>query len=176
MRHAFAAPMSLFVLAAALALPALAADPAPEIRRPPAPAQAPGTLHALRTIPEACARLQGTFTGNAAKPYAFEVVRTSPGCQARARLVDAAEAKPSTARGWIFNDLIRVANAACATQQVEVRIWRHPADVAAPGLDAQGRARIYLEESLARAKAGRLAQVPTYAASMQVTGMPCTGG
>ena len=83
---------------------------------------------------------------------------------------------PRPARGWIFNDLIRVANAACATQQVEVRIWRHPADVAAPGLDAQGRARIYLEESLARAKAGRLAQVPTYAASMQVTGMPCTGG
>jgi hypothetical protein len=168
--------MRLFtlLLAAAVAAPALAADPAPEIRRDPAPAQAPGKLHALRTIPEACARMQGEFTGDAAQPYKFAVVRTSANCQARARLVDAAKAKPSARSGWIFNDIIRVPNAACATQQAVVRVWRHPAAVAPPKLDGQGRSRIYLKESLAKAKADQLAPIPMYAASMQVEGLPCS--
>jgi len=164
------------LLAAAVAAPALAADPSPEIKRDPAPAQAPGVLHTLRTIPEACARLQGQFTADPAHPYEFAVVRTSPGCQARARLVDAAKAKPSATAGWRFNDMIRVPNAACATRQAVVRVWRHAADVAPPTLDGQGRSRIYLKESLAKAKAGQLAQIPVYAVSMQVEGVPCKGG
>lgn len=163
------------LLAAVVAVPALAADPTPEITRDPAPAQAPGVLHTLRAIPEACARLQGEFTGDAAQPYRFAAVRTSPNCRPRARLVDAAKAKPSLPAGWIFNDVIRVPNAACATQQAVVRVWRHAADVAPPTLDDQGRSRIYLKESLARAKAGQLAPIPMYAVSMQVEGLPCNG-
>lgn len=164
------------LLAAAVAGPVLAADPAPEIRRDPAQAQAPGKLHTLRTIPEACARMEGEFTGDAAQPYRFAVVRTSANCQARAKLVDAAKAKPSAKTGWIFNDLIRVPNAACTTQQAVVRVWRHPADVVPPTLDGQGRSRIYLKESLAKAKAGQLAPIPVYAASMAVEGLPCRTG
>ena len=38
------------------------------------------------------------------------------------RLVDAAKARPSVQAGWIFNDVIRVPNAACATQQAVVRV------------------------------------------------------
>ena len=83
--------IALCVLLAAW--PALAADPVPEIVRPPATPQAPGVLHTLRQIPEACARIQGRFTGNPADPYAFELVKTSPNCAPRARLVDAAKAR-----------------------------------------------------------------------------------
>src|SRR3546814_14098461 len=54
-----------------------------------------GVVHTLRAIPEACARLQGEFTGDAAQPYRFAAVRTSATCQPRARLVDAAKARPS---------------------------------------------------------------------------------
>ena len=171
------------LLLAALAVPLLASpllavaaaptDPVPEIKRDPVPAQAPGVLHTLRTIPEACARLQGQFSADASQPYRFDVVRTSAACQPRARFVDAAKAKPSTATGWIFNDLIRVPNAACASQQAVVRVWRHPAEVAPPALDSQGRSRIYLKESLQKAKANQLAPVPLYAASMSIEGLPC---
>ncbi len=168
--------LPIVLLAAFFAVPAVAADPAPEIKRDPAPAQAPGVVHTLRAIPEACARLQGEFTGDAAQPYRFAAVRTSANCQPRARLVDAAKAKPSVQAGWVFNDVIRVPNAACATQQAVVRVWRRAADVAPPKLDDQGRSRIYLKESLAKAKAGQLAQIPVYAASMQVEGLPCQGG
>lgn len=156
-----------------LAAPAFAADPAPEIRRDPAPPQKVGVLHGLRTIPEACARLQGEFTGAEAEPYRFAVVRTSPACQPRARIVAAAEAKPSAAGGWILNDRIRVPSAACATRQAVVTVWRHPADAAPPALDAQGRSRIYLEESMRKARAGKLAAIPAYAVSMSLEGTPC---
>ena len=164
--------LPVFLLAAA-ALPAVAADPAPEIRRPTATPQAVGAVHTLRTIPEACARIQGRFTGEAAAPYRFEVVRTSPQCQARAKLVDATEAKPDTAHGWIFNDLIRVPSAACPAQQAVVRVWRRPADAAPPALDAQGGARIYLEQSLQQAQAGKLPPIPLYAAALTVEGEAC---
>lgn len=160
-------------LLASLALPALAADPKPEITRDAATPQAVGTVHTLRQIPEACARIEGVFTGQAAEPYKFAVVRTSPNCQARARFVDAAKAKPTEAGGWIFNDLIRVPSVDCATRLAVVRIWRKPADATPPALDAQGRSRIYLEESVAKAKADQLAPIPMYAAAMSVEGVPC---
>lgn len=167
--------LATLLLAAVIAAPAWAADPVPEIKRDPAPPQAVGVLHSLKTIPEACARIQGQFTGDPAQPYKFAIVRTSANCQPRARLVDADQVKPGSEKGWIFNDLIRVPSAACATRQAVVRVWRHPADVAPPELDGQGRSRIYLKESLAKAKAGQLAPVPMYAASMSVEGLPCKG-
>ena len=165
----------LALLLAAAALPALAADPTPEITRGQVTPQAVNAMHTLRQIPEACARLEGMFTGDPAQPYRFSAVRTSPKCQARARFVDAAKVKPSEADGWKFNDLIRVPNAGCLTQLAVVRVWRHPADVAPPELDAQGRARIYLKDSVDQAKAKKLPAVPMYAASMAIEGMPCGG-
>jgi len=168
-------PFATLLLAAALAapVPAFAAQSGPEIVRDPAPPQKVGVLHGLRTIPEACARLQGEFTGDAAAPYRFAVVRTGAACQPRARIMDAAKAKPSKATGWILNDRIRVPSAACATRQAVVTVWRHPAEVAPPALDAQGRSRIYLEEGMRKAKAGKLAAVPAYAVSMRLEGTPC---
>jgi hypothetical protein len=165
-------------LLAAIAVPAFAADipaetRAPEISRAAIKPQPVGTAHTLRTIPEACARLEGRFTGDAAQPYEFAVVRTSPRCQPRARFVDAAKAKPSAQAGWKFNDLIRVPNASCGTQFALVRVWRKPAGSALPKLDGQGQSRIYLEESRQQAEANQLAAVPMFAAQMDVEGLPC---
>jgi hypothetical protein len=154
-------------------LPAFAADPPPEIQRPPAAPQAVGSVHTVRGIPEACTRLEGMFTGEAGQPYRFNAVRTSPNCQARARFVDARQANPGKTKGWILNDVIRVPSATCPEQQAVVRVWRHPANVVPPKLDAQGRARIYLQESLDKAKANALAPVPLYAAVMTLEGKAC---
>ena len=109
----------------------------------------------------------------ASQPYKLAAVRTSPACQARARFVDADKARPSVQDGWIFNDLIRVPNAGCATQQAVVRVWRRPANAVPPKLDGQGRSRIYLQESVAKAKAGTLPPIPMYAATMTLEGLPC---
>ena len=163
------------VLLGLVVLPALAADPAPEIRRDAVQPQAVGAAHTLRAIPEACARLEGMFTGDAAQPYKFSVVRTSPNCQPRARLVDAAKAKPTAAGGWKFNDLIRVPSAACATQQAVVRVWRHPAAATPPALDGQGRARVYLQDSMEKTRAGDLSAVPAFAVAMGLEGKACGG-
>ncbi len=164
------------LLALSVSLPLAAADPAPEIKREPGKPQPANALHTLRQIPEACARLEGMFTGTAAEPYKFAMVRTSPNCQPRARFVDAAKAKPSAAAGWKFNDLIRVPSAACPSQQAVVRVWRKPAGGATPPeLDAQGRSRLYLTEMQAKAKAGELNAVPMFAAQMKVEGKACGG-
>jgi len=82
MRPTVARP--LLVACLAIAAPAWAADPKPEIARPAAAPQAVGAVHTLRQIPEACARLEGAFTGDAAQPYRYAPVRTSPQCQPRA--------------------------------------------------------------------------------------------
>lgn len=161
------------LLAVAICFPALAGDPTPEISRPAATPQPVGVLHTLRQIPEACARIQGQFTGDPADPYKFELVKTSPNCAPRAKLVDAAKVKPSEAGGWKFNDLVRVPSAQCATQFAVVRVWRKPVDVAPPALDAQGKSRLYLEEQRRRAATGQLAAVPEYAVSTAVEGTPC---
>jgi hypothetical protein len=160
------------VALAALASPALAAEPRPEITRAAAKPQATNVLHTVRAIPEACARLEGMFTGRMADPYKFAVVRTSANCQARARFVDAAEAKPTTQGGWVFNDLIRVPSANCPSQQAVVRVWRRPGHTTPPALDPQGRARIYLQDARkpAAASAG---DIPMFAATMAVEGTPC---
>ena len=163
------------LLALLLPLPLLAADATPEIRRDAIKPQAVGVVHTLRTIPEACARIEGLFTGKAADPYKFSVVRTGASCQARARFVDAAKAKPSEKGGWKFNDLIRVPNAACPSQLAVVRVWRKPVDAAPPNLDAQGRSRIYLKDATEKAKAQGAPNVPLFAAAMAVEGKSCGG-
>ena len=157
-------------LLAASASPALAGELSPEITRAAAKPQAPGVLHTVRAIPEACTRLEGIFTGQVAEPYRFAVVRTSPACQARARFVDAA--KPSTRTGWLLNDLIRVPSAGCPSQQAVVRVWRKPGSASPPALDAQGRARIYLQDAQKAGKAAAGA-MPLFSATMAIEGAGC---
>jgi hypothetical protein len=166
--------MPLLIAIAALPAAAFAAESKPEIDRAPAAPQAVGAAHTLRTIPEACARLEGVFTGVAADPYQFAVVRTSPTCQPRARFLDAAKAQPSLAEGWVLNDLIRVPNAGCASQLAVVHVWRKPGQAAPPELDAQGRARIYLDDSMQAKNADPLSAVTMFSAAMAVEGKPCS--
>lgn len=168
MLHRLSIVLALLVPMASLAL---AAEPQPEITRAAAKPQATGVLHTVRAIPEACARLEGAFTGQVAEPYRFAVVRTSANCQARARFVDADKAKPSMQAGWLLNDLIRVPSSSCPSQQAVVRVWRKPGRAAPPALDAQGRARIYLQE--ARKLEGAAAAVTMFAATMALEGTAC---
>lgn len=156
-----------------LALPAVAAAAKPEITREPGEPQQPGVVHTVRTIPEACSRLEGMFTGDAAQPYRFATVKSSPNCQARARFVDFTKAQPSEAKGWKFNDEIRVPSAACPSQLAVVRVWRKPGAAAPPELDTQGRSRIYLQDASAKAKQRSAPQVPVYAAEMTMEGRGC---
>lgn len=163
------------LLLVALAVPMAAAASVPEITRPTGTPQAIGAVHTVRGIPEACARLEGMFTGDAAQPYRFAAVRTSPRCQPRARFVDFAKAKPSEASGWKFNDEIRMPSVACPSQIAVVRVWRKPGDAAPPKLDAQGRSRIYLQEAREQARQKRLPSVALYAAEMKLEGRSCSG-
>lgn len=153
------------------------ATPVPEIRRPPAAPQAIGQIHTLRRIPEACVRLEGVFTGDPAQPYRFAVVRSSPACQPRARFLggggETGPGRPAAVAGWRLNDVIRVPSAACPGLQVVVRVWRKPGTAAPPALDAQGRARIYLQEALARAQREGAVGVALYAAEQDWEGQPC---
>lgn len=166
------------VLASGVACAALAAaappprDPAPEITRGPFPAQAPGTVHTIRIIPEVCAYLHGSFVADAAMPYRFGAAPSAKRCQPRARLVDPAKARPSLAAGWILNDVIRIANGGCAAQTAVVRVWRKPARNA-PTLDGRGEPRIYLEDARKQAQAGQLAPLPQYAAVLTIEGSGC---
>jgi len=144
----------------------------PEIQRPVGIAQAVGVVHTLRQIPEACTRLEGTFTGDPAKPYDMKPVRTSPSCPARAVFMADAKIQPSAAMGWKLNDIIRVPSASCSGQQAVVHVWRKPAG-AALQRDGQDRARIYLEDARQQATAGRLAALPAYAAVLEVEGNAC---
>ncbi|MEN4956726.1 hypothetical protein [Stenotrophomonas indicatrix] len=164
--------LSLLMLAVlAPALPAFAAE-APELQRAVGAPQAIGAVHTLRQIPEACARLEGAFTGQVAEPYRFSAVRTSEQCQPRARFVDYSKAQPSADKGWKLNDVIRVPNAACPAQQAVVRVWRLPVSNA-QALDGQGQSRIYLEEAKKQAAAGKIPQVTMFAAQLQMEGKAC---
>ncbi|GAB6196926.1 hypothetical protein [Lysobacter xanthus] len=143
----------------------------PEIQRPVGSPQADGVTHLVRGIPEACAWLQGTFTGDAAAPYKFAPVRSSPTCQARARLLDPAKANPSVASGWTLNDVVRIPSKSCSGLQAVVSVWRKAATGAPPKLDAQGRARLYLQD--AKAAAGGAVHTPAYSATVALEGKPC---
>lgn len=167
--------LRLILLSAGLLVTATAsaADPKPEIQRQQASPQAIGVVHIVRVIPEACARLEGQFTGDTAKPYVFAAVPTSARCQPRARLVDAVEAKSSVANGWLLNDVIRIPSASCPSQQAVMRIWRQAGKATPPKLDAQGRSRIYLKDGLEAARQGQLAAMPMFAVAMAVEGIAC---
>ena len=156
---------------ALFALTAQASGQQPEIKRPVGKPQAIGALHTLRVIPEACIRIQGQFTGNATKPYDFAAVPTGARCQARAKLVDAASVKPQGKSGWIYVDEVRVPSAACPSQMAVVRMWRSAAKAAPPKLDAQGRSRLYVKDSMEGKP--NSANVPTYAVEMGVAGKAC---
>lgn len=157
----------------AAVLPITAEGAKPEIVRETGQPQTMGAVHTVRAIPEACARLEGMFTGDAGQPYRFAAVKSSPNCQPRARFVDFARTQPSEAKGWKFNDEIRVPNATCPSQLAVVRVWRKPGAAAPPKLDAQGRSRIYLQEASEKAKQGNAPQVPMYAAEMKLEGKRC---
>ncbi|HFK2922503.1 hypothetical protein [Stenotrophomonas beteli] len=164
--------LSLLMLAALVpAVPALAAE-TPELQRAVGAPQAVGAVHTLRQIPEACARLEGAFTGQAAEPYRFSAVRTSEQCQPRARFVDYTKAQPSADKGWKLNDVIRVPNATCPAQQAVVRVWRLPVNNS-QALDGQGQSRIYLEEAKKQAAAGQIPKVTMFAAQLQMEGKAC---
>jgi hypothetical protein len=145
------APILLAAAIAAMAqLPSARAattDPKPEIERPIASAQPVDQEHTLRNIPEACTRLQGQFTGDAARPYAFEAVPRDR-CAQRAIYVDAAKLKsaPGVKSGWILNDRISVPRADAPNCIATVEVWRRDGSAAPPKLDAQGRSRLYLDK------------------------------
>ena len=167
-------PIFVFATLVLSSAAASAAAPTPEIQRPAVSAQAINAVHTVRTIPEACARLEGMFVAGAAVPYALKPVKTSPKCQGRARFVDGSVAKPSASTGWILNDVVRIPSAACASQQAVVHVWRKPADKAAPpARDAQGRSRIYLQDAKNSAKAKTLTAIPQYAAVLSIEGKAC---
>ncbi|WP_305804166.1 hypothetical protein [Stenotrophomonas sp. YIM B06876] len=151
---------------------ALAAPPRAEIERPAATAQEDGTAHTVRQIPEACTRIEGRFTGEAAKPYAIALVRTHPQCQPRAVFLDADKVTPSTAAGWVLNEVVRIPSARCPSRQAMIEIWRKPAGQTL-SLDGQGQSRVYLQDAKAQAAAGRLAALPAYSATLGVTGKTC---
>ncbi|KAF1687401.1 hypothetical protein B1992_04745 [Pseudoxanthomonas broegbernensis] len=160
----------------AIAVP-LRAQPAPpdrpERERPVGTPQAVGAVHTLRQIPEACTRLEGEFTGQAAQPYRLRAVPAAVSCQPRARYLDAAQARPSAAAGWVLNDVIRVPDAACPSRQAVVRVWRQPAAGPAPARDGQGQARIYLEQARQQAAAGDIAALPRFSAQLATEGPAC---
>ena len=165
-------PTTCLSLALLLAVPAAAAQQAPEISREPATPQADGAAHTVRTIPEACARIEGVFTGQAQPSYRFSVKQTAPQCQPRARLVNADEVEPDAAQGWLYHDEVRIPSAACEGLVAVARIWRKPGTDTLE-LDAQGRARIYLDEARADAEAGRARDPAMYAAQLRVEGDGC---
>ena len=153
--------------AAVLVVPVPALAQQPEIERPAAAPQAVGAVHTLRTITEACTRLEGVFTGEEEPPYAIRAVESTPGCQPRARFDG--EAAPDAGEGWILNDRITVPSAACADQMAVVEVWRLPGTSAPPELDAQGKARIYFKEGQ-QARRPDTSRLQRYATTLQTEG------
>ncbi len=161
--------MRILALTLAFATTATAAPPRPEIGRPPAAPQTVGALHTVRTIPEACIRLEGRFTGEPATPYRLGAVRTSPQCRPRARFVEAARGELEADPAWRLNDRILIPSATCPQRRAVVSVWRRPGRASPPALDAQGRARLYLDEEVRRAATAE-ETLPRFAATMRVEG------
>lgn len=163
----------LAVLAAAAAVAApLRAQTTVSVQEQTGAPQAVGAAHTVRIIPEACTRLEGVFTGDAAAPYRIQAVQTSPACQPRARYVDPAQARPSAAGGWVARTVTRIPQAGCPARQAVVRVWHKPVqqDLAR---DAQGKVRIYLQDAQKQAAAGQLRALPEYSAQLEVARASC---
>ena len=154
-----------------LLAPLAVAVQAQEIQRPPATAQAVGTLHTVRQVPEACTRIEGRFTGHGDAPYDMQLLRTGAQCQPRAAWLDFAQVTPDE-NGWKLNDRIRIPAADCPGQQAVVEVWRRPV-VQPLTRDGQGKVRVYLGDAKQQAEAGQLAELPAYAVRMEVQGQPC---
>lgn len=164
---------ALPLLALAVLPWSLAAAPQPEIQRPAAvAAQAVGMAHTVRGIPEACARIEGRFNGQADAPYDMRLVRSDAQCRPRATLLDFAEAAPDEAKGWKLNDRIRIPAAECPGQQAVVEVWRRPVEQPLER-DGQGQVRVYLNDMRQQAEAGRLAELPAYAVQLRMEGKAC---
>ena len=167
---AFRQAFWLAILATALAVvvPLRAEEPAARVGAP----QAPGAVHTVRQIPEACVRIEGRYAEpGAATPYAMQVVPTGGNCQARARYVDAAKAKPSAATGWTLGDVIRIPESRCPGRDAVVQVWRK-AGGALPARDGQGQARVYLEQGRQQAAAAG-DSLPQFTAVLQVPSGRC---
>lgn len=176
MRGASVHLRAVCLLAVAAYIPdigARAADPPPEIQRAPFPSQAGGVVVTLRIIPEACMRLEGRFTGDRGHPYAVSAQPSSARCLPRARLVDAASARPSSRRGWVLNDRIQIPSADCPGQVAVVSIWREARATSVPAYDAQGRVRIYLHDALSSAGRAQAPALPRYVAQLAMQGRDC---
>ncbi len=147
MRHVFVPLAAAMVLMAIPAIAGAAESAQPEIQREPASPQPVGQVHTLRNIPEACVRLEGQFTGDAATPYRFRAVKRDP-CAQRAAYIERSGLKqpPKAAAGWILNDRIRVPRADAPACVAVLEVWRRAGDVAPPKLDPQGRSRIFLDK------------------------------
>ncbi|AKC86235.1 hypothetical protein [Pseudoxanthomonas suwonensis] len=163
--------LAVLVAVAAVAAPLLAQPDTPERERTGTP-QAVGAVHTVRTIPEACTRLEGVFTGDRAQPYRLDAVRTAPACQPRARYVDFAEAAPSESQGWVLKDAIRIPDASCPSRQAVVRVWHQPVEQTLER-DGQGQVRIYLQDAQKQAAAGDMRPLPQFGAQLEVEGTPC---
>lgn len=164
------------LFASLTALPAATAFAAtPEIKREVGSPQADNAVHTLRTIPEACARIEGKFTGVSDKPYTIAAVKTNPACQARARLVDAGKVGAKEGAGWILNDVIKVPSKSCPAQTAIVTVYRLNIKQEAYKLDAQGRARVYVDKDAQKAytAADKKRVIPTFAVATGVEGKSC---
>jgi hypothetical protein len=155
-------PARRFALLLCCALPIASFATEPEISRPVGKPQAVGVLHGLRTIPEACARLEGRFDANAAAPYALSARAKSP-CQPRA-MFDTAMTPPAAGAGWILNDVIRVPRADRADCIATISVWRHPGTMAPIEHDGQQRVRLYLDQPVAKT-----GEKPRFAASVETS-------
>lgn len=165
-------PAFALMLSVMLPLPVWAAVPKAEMERPQAAPQRDGMVHTVRQIPEACTRIEGRFTGDAATPYDMQLRRSSPQCQARAVFLDFAKVTPRVASGWKLNEVVRIPSASCSSQLAVVEVWRKPAGQQV-SLDGQGKNRVYLEDAKAQAAAGRLAALPAYAVHVTLQGTSC---
>lgn len=162
--------LTLLMISTLLLAPALAAPPDTGRQRPPSRPQADGVWHTLRQIPEACARLQGRFTGQPERPYQLQAVASSTHCRRRAVLLALQQGGEDPGQGWMLDERIMVPSAACPGLAVELRLWRRqPADTSRPR-DAQGRERIYLQQAREQWARQRLAGLPQWRAYWQLQG------
>ncbi len=145
----------------AIPVATLAAEP--EISRPVGKPQAVGVPHGLRTIPEACAQLEGRFDADASAPYALSARPKTP-CQPRAAFDTALTQPPAAGAGWILNDVIRVPRADRADCIATISVWRHPGTMTPIEHDGQQRVRLYLDQPVVKT-----GEKPQFAASVETS-------
>ena len=162
--------LTLLMISTLLMAPALAAPPDTGRQRPPSRPQADGVWHTLRQIPEACARLQGRFTGQPELPYQLQAVAGSTHCRRRAVLLPLQQGAVDPGPSWVLDERIVVPSAACPGLAVELTLWRSNPVATSRPRDAQGRERIYLQQVREQSASPRLAGLPQWRAHWQLQG------